>query len=58
VLDERVSATVRHVLRSARAHVGRNFDVLAVLLEHYRAACDAESDPIERMEACPLALYL
>src|SRR4030095_383912 len=39
VLDERVSASARHLLRSARASAGGTFDVLDALLHHYREVC-------------------
>lgn len=60
VLDDSIGSTVRHILRMAQAAAATRhpFDVVQACFEYCQQVCDAISDPAERIEACPIALYL
>ena len=60
VLDNRISNTIRYLLSQAQKAGQENtaFDVVQETYEHYKDTCSKLDDPVDCMEACPLALYL
>jgi CHAT domain len=60
VLDDNIANTIRHLLNQAQsaARNHQTFDVVQELYEYYRVTCRELDNPSDRIEACPLALYL
>lgn len=63
VLDNRIVAAVRHILSeaqaaAAKAEKGGSFDVVQVYFEYCQSQCRDMRDVADRIEACPIALYL
>ncbi|CAN1212790.1 CHAT domain-containing protein [Tumidithrix helvetica PCC 7403] len=60
VLDESIANTIHHLLTKAQhaAQHGNTFDVVQELYEYYNKTCKELNNPLDRVESCPLALYL
>ena len=60
VLDDAIAETTRHLLTAAQSAANSNqqFDVVQEAYQYYRAKCEKLGSLADRVEACPLALYL
>lgn len=59
VRDYEIVATVRHLLRATRWAAGRGaLDVVASMQRYYAERCSRSKDANQRLDACPLVIYL